>query len=44
MYAKINSKEATASDVKKRSGAPLNTIWANGTIKYCYAINLNQKT
>lgn len=44
IYTKINSKEATASDAKKQSGAPLNTIWVNGTIEYCYAINLNQKT
>lgn len=41
IYTKINSKEATASDAKKQSGAPLNTIWVNGTIEYFYAINLN---
>jgi len=41
IYIKIESKEATASDVKKRLVAPLNTIWVNGTMKYCYVINLN---
>lgn len=41
IHVKIGSKEATASGVKKRLGVPSNTIWVNGTIKYCYAINLN---
>jgi hypothetical protein len=41
IYIKTESKEATVSDVKKRLGAPLNTIWVNGTMKYYYVINVN---
>jgi len=41
IHVKIESKEATASGVKKRLEVPSNTIWVNGTIKYYYVINLN---